>query len=73
MFGCDRKSQLQTKLFYTKAIAIEESMSNAEAANTVACGDLSEDPMKVSDVTLKLGDREKALEGYHRALRYGRS
>ena len=53
---------------YEKAVTIREAMSKADPSDAVARGDLSEEYMKVSDVSLRLGDRVDALNGYHRAL-----
>jgi non-specific serine/threonine protein kinase/serine/threonine-protein kinase len=53
---------------YEKAVTITEALSNADPSNAGARGDLSEDIMKLSDASLKLGDRDGALNGYRRAL-----
>jgi tetratricopeptide (TPR) repeat protein len=53
---------------YRKAVVIQEAIANADPTNTVARGDLSEDYMKTSDISLKLGARAEALKGYRKAL-----
>jgi tetratricopeptide (TPR) repeat protein len=49
-------------------VAIQEAASKADPTNTDVRGDLSEDYLNLSNVYLKLGDREAALKGYQKAL-----
>jgi tetratricopeptide (TPR) repeat protein len=55
-------------LNYRKALTIKEAMSIADPSNADERGDVSEDQMKVSDVSFKLGDRAGVLDGYMKAL-----
>lgn len=49
---------------YQKSVAIEEELTKADPANAELRSNLAESIGKVSELKIKLGDRESALKGY---------